>query len=227
MSDLDILFPIPDGRRNSDDMGLPISIKKIDHQAASSASDAKYQARIAGLELSNKLISDMHTADTKEILATQARIKELEEALRRIMEDDISLSKCVAIAYKVLSTSTLNKANTKIACPECAKLKRKLAWWEAPHDSALFAEIKQQASHKDSLCASSIYTLHLERRIKGLERIIAESQKQEPVAWFTTYADGRLKELVALSQCTADDLMAYGMFLTPLFTKTIIQGEIK
>ena len=91
------------------------------------------------------------------------------------------------------------------------------------------ADSEANVSHISDKCVDclqkSVVTLQIENA--ELKRIIAESQKQEPVAWFTTYADGRLKELVALSQCTADDLMAYGMFLTPLFTKTIIQGETK
>jgi hypothetical protein len=97
----------------------------------------------------------------------------------------------------------------KLLEAEKEALEKKLAWYEAPHDEESFKAIREQASHRDSLAACTIYIGHLERRVKELTKLEAAARQQGFEEGFVAPNDSLLLEAFEQGkQAGRDKLMA-------------------
>src|SRR5574343_941103 len=86
MSELDILFPLPDGRRNADDMGMPPSsadcIGTGCAKAALLARVRELEAELAREKREHDCATTFHAVAVKERDLERHRVRELEAELR-------------------------------------------------------------------------------------------------------------------------------------------------
>ena len=163
-----------------------------------------FEKTVGKIYYNDSVYEDMYIAWQAARAIDKAEIEKLREevadanenfdAIRNILHDTQAMvamqSEALKIAQAVMADNhaglkvvddALSATAETVAAWEAKKLEpleKKLAWWEAPHDAELFAEMAKQASHKDSLAAQTVYIGHLERHIKELTKRETAARKQ-------------------------------------------------